>query len=61
MGFIHSLVSLGNKEFYLLLIDDGQAEAKQVNKRCSDWYRLATQAGLSLDNIVRLHAAGADE
>ena len=51
LSFIKSLTGLGSKTFYLLLIDDG---GHQANKRRSDWYRLAAQAGIPLDNIIHL-------
>ena len=57
----HSLLEFNNKSFYLVLIDDGFLDPMQTNKRCSDWYRLATQVGISLDKIVRLHAVKPNE
>ena len=53
-GFIRSLTRLGHKSFYLLLIDDGLSSPEQVNKRRSDWYTLAAQADIPLDNILHL-------
>ena len=58
LGFIKSLTGLGGKSFYLLLIDDGLSEASQSDKRRSDWYTLAVQAGIPLDNIIHLNATG---
>jgi hypothetical protein len=52
LGFIKSLTSLGGKSFYLVLIDGGRAQSMQLDKRRSDWYALAAQAGIPLDNII---------
>ena len=60
-GFMKSLTRSGNKPFYLLLIDDGFSEASQVNKRRSDWYTLAAQVGIPLDNIIHLKSTNGTE
>ena len=54
LGFIKPLTELGSKSFYLLLIDEAPSEALPLNKRRSDWYTLAEQAGIPLDNIIHL-------
>lgn len=54
LSFIKSLTALGSKSFYLLLMDEGVQQASQIHKRRSDWYTLAAQAGIPLDNIIHL-------
>ncbi len=53
LGFIKSLTALTTKSFYLLLIDDALIESSHLSKRRSDWYELAAQADISLDNIIQ--------
>ena len=53
LAFIKSLTVLTTQPFYLLLIDDGLMQAAHASKRRSDWYALAAQASISLENIIR--------
>jgi hypothetical protein len=61
LAFIKSLTCLTSKSFYLLLIDEGLMESSYVSKRRSDWYLLAAQADIPLDNIIQLKVRGRDE
>jgi len=61
LAFIKSLTSLTSKSVYLLLIDEGLMEESYVNKRCSDWYQLAAQADIPLENIIQFKTRGLDE
>ncbi|WP_157600995.1 DUF2868 domain-containing protein [Psychromonas ossibalaenae] len=54
LGFIKALTARNNKPCYLLLINDGLLSAEKLNKRRSDWYGLAQQADVSLDNVIQL-------
>lgn len=48
--FIGQLTSLPNKQFQLLLL----IEKKQSKQRDSDWYQLADDVGIELDNILHI-------
>jgi hypothetical protein len=61
LAFIKSLTALTSTSFYLLLLDEGPMESSSVSKRRSDWYQLATQADIPLDNIIQFKTRGADE
>ncbi|MFT5559695.1 MAG: hypothetical protein ACI9RZ_002183, partial [Sphingobacteriales bacterium] len=56
-----SLTCLSSTSFYLLLIDEGLMESSHISKRRSDWYQLATQADIPLENIIQFKTRGADE
>jgi hypothetical protein len=58
LGFISALTACAGKSFYLLLIDEGASKVLQPHKRSSDWYTLAAQANISLDNIIHLNDPG---
>jgi len=60
-AFIKSLTSLTSKSLYLLLIDEGHTESSYANKRSSDWYQLAAQADIPLENIIQFKTRGLDE
>lgn len=61
LAFIKSLTCLSSTSFYLLLIDEGLMESSHISKRRSDWYQLATQADIPLENIIQFKTRGADE
>jgi len=61
LAFIKSLSSLTSKSFYLLLIDEGLMEESYISKRRSDWYQLAAQADIPLENIIQYKTRGLDE
>lgn len=61
LAFIKSLTSLTSKSFYLLLIDEGHMASSYLSKRRSDWYQLATQADIPLENIMQFKTRGFDE
>ncbi|WP_022940356.1 DUF2868 domain-containing protein [Psychromonas hadalis] len=48
--FISQLTSLPNKQFQLLLL----IEKQQSKQRDSDWYQLASEVGIKLDNILHI-------
>lgn len=60
-AFIKSLTCVSAKRFYLLLIDEGLMPSSSVSKRRSDWYQLAAQADIALDNIMQFKIRGQDE
>lgn len=53
LAFIKSLTLLTTQPFYLLLLDDGLMQAEHASKRRSDWYALAAQANIPLENVIR--------
>ncbi|WP_051302881.1 DUF2868 domain-containing protein [Psychromonas aquimarina] len=62
LGFIKALTGQDNKSYYLLLINDALLPEDKLNKRRSDWYGLAQQADISLDNVIQLDCiAGSGE
>lgn len=52
--FVGELTSIAGKQFHLLLIIDQQHNSK----RDSDWYQLADDVGIALDNILHIEAQG---
>lgn len=60
-AFITSLTRLTAKLFYLVLIDEGLMASSHASKRRSDWYQLAIQAKIPLDNIIQFKIGGLDE
>jgi hypothetical protein len=61
LTFIKSFTCLTSKSFYLLLIDEGLMEPSFVSKRRSDWYQLAAQVDIPLENIIQFKARGLNE
>lgn len=61
LTFIKSLTAITSKSFYLLLINEGLMESPVVSKRRSDWYQLAAQADIPLENIIQFETGGLDE
>lgn len=61
LNFIHSLIHLSGKSFYLLLVDDGVGDKVLVKNRFNDWYSAAHKLAIPLDNIVHLCADGVKE
>ena len=58
LSFIKSLTIDSTKDYYLLLVnDERQVNLNHINKRRSDWYSLAAQANIPLDNITQLNIA----
>ncbi|ABM05178.1 conserved hypothetical protein [Psychromonas ingrahamii 37] len=61
LTFIKSLTHLTSTSFYLLLIDEGLMVSSHISKRRSDWYQLAAQANIPLENIIQFQTGGLDE
>jgi hypothetical protein len=55
LSFIKSLTSAVTKDYYLLLVNEQDVGLNQIKKRRSDWYSLAAQANIPLDNIIQLN------
>ncbi|MCG6200214.1 DUF2868 domain-containing protein [Psychromonas antarctica] len=53
LAFINSLTQVTAQPFYLLLMDNGQMQAAQASQRHSDWYTLAAQANIMLENVIQ--------
>jgi len=54
--FIRELSALKDKQFHLFLLVDN----KQSSKRDSDWYQLADEVGIALDNILHINVKAAN-
>ncbi|MEH6451888.1 MAG: DUF2868 domain-containing protein [Psychromonas sp.] len=55
LSFIKSLTSATTKDYYLLLVNEKDVGLNQLKNRRSDWYSLASQANIPLDNIIQLN------
>jgi len=54
--FIRELSAIKGKQFHLFLLID----TEQHNKRDSDWYQLASDVGIALDNILHINVMEAN-
>lgn len=52
--FIGQLTAIEGKQFQLLLVVDEQANQSRDN----DWYRLADEVGIELDNVIHIETQG---
>ena len=52
--FVGELTNIKGKQFHLFLIIDNQPNSQRDN----DWYQLANEVGIALDNILHIEAQG---